>query len=228
MQLSDISAYPFLQDDEIWELSMRLLSKDIVVDGVLEEIKSKKEVYFDVVRSLRAQYAHYRNKNYKTLDGQGVVNPLYLDHYAALMYYFSRALFLTGTNRIILDQIFLSIKCRAAIDLYYEIDIPSYFYPLHCYATVLGRAQYNKYFVIRQNCTVGNNHGHYPKFGEGVVLRPHSMVLGKCCIGNNVQIASGALVIDADIPDNSVVFGDPQNLIIKKNAVNNIKLFFPN
>lgn len=219
--------YPLLQDDEVWDLSMRILARDVVVDGVLKQLKSHKDIFLEVARSLREQHAKYKNKNYRTPDGAGLLNPLYLDHYATSMYCFSRALFLAGVDRLILDQIFFSIKCRASIDLYYEFEIPAYFYPLHAYATVLGRARYNKYFVIRQNCTVGNNHGYYPRFGEGVIMRAHSMVLGNCQIGNNVQIAAGAIVIDTDIPDNSIVFGTPKNQVIKKNNIDNIAYFFP-
>jgi serine acetyltransferase len=51
-------------------------------------------------------------------------------------------------------------------------------------------------------------------------------VLGDCSIGNNVHIASGAMVIDRDIPDNSVVFGAPPHQVIKENMTDNIDLFF--
>ena len=43
----------------------------------------------------------------------------------------------------------------------------------------------------------------------------NSSILGKCHIGKNVQIGAGALVKNQDVPDNSIVFGQSPNLIIK-------------
>ncbi|WP_394370386.1 hypothetical protein [Phocaeicola dorei] len=41
-------------------------------------------------------------------------------------------------------------------------------------------------------------------------------MLGESHIGNNVWIGAGALVKNTDIPDNSLVFGQSPNLIIKQ------------
>lgn len=72
-------------------------------------------------------------------------------------------------------------------------------------------------FSFTQGCTVGNNKGVYPKFGERIVMCPNSMVLGNCNIGSNVVLAANAYVEDEDIPNNSIVFGSTPNLVIKKN-----------
>lgn len=57
-------------------------------------------------------------------------------------------------------------------------------------------------------------------------MRPGSMVLGECNIGDNVQVSSGTIIIDKDIPSNSVVFGRSPDLVIKENKVDNKSLFF--
>jgi serine O-acetyltransferase len=224
--LATCLSYPLLSDDEIWEISRRMLERDLVIDGMREELAVSRPIFLEVARSLREEHSSYRNKYCRSPGGVGIVNPLYLDHYAKLMYYFSRRLFLAGANPALLDQIFLSLKSRSGMDLYYEVEIPDFFYPMHCLGTVLGRAQYGRYFVVRQGCTVGNNHGKYPRFGEGVIMRAHSKVIGDCNIGDNVQIAAGTMVIDRDIPGNSIVFGASPNQVVKENRYDNVGLFF--
>lgn len=67
-----------------------------------------------------------------------------------------------------------------------------------------------------QGCTVGGDHNTYPVIGHHVRLFANSTVLGESHIGNNVWIGAGALVKNTDIPDNSLVFGQSPNLIIKQ------------
>jgi serine O-acetyltransferase len=85
----------------------------------------------------------------------------------------------------------------------------------HPVGSVMGRAKYSDYFSFGQNCTVGNNHSIYPVIGDHVKMCASSMILGNCTIGNNVIIGAGACVKDENIPDNSLVFGNSPNLIIK-------------
>ena len=49
-----------------------------------------------------------------------------------------------------------------------------------------------------------------------------STILGESKIGNNVILSSGSLVKDARIPDNSIVFGQSPNLIIKQKSSDEI------
>lgn len=214
--------YPNWSEKETWNICIRLLEKDIPFPNVAEELMNFQDDFHFVYEKIKEEHSHTKNKYYRTEDKKAIVNPLHLGHYARLMYYFSHRLFLKNVDKLILDQIFLSIKSRCSIDLFYELDIKEYFIPAHAFATILGRAEYNKYFIVSQCCTVGNNKGIYPSFGKGVVLRPGSMVLGNCKIGDNVQIAAGALVIDRNIPNNSIVFGRGHNIVIKENKYDNI------
>jgi serine O-acetyltransferase len=81
--------------------------------------------------------------------------------------------------------------------------------------SVIGRGIFSNYFQFRQNCTVGNNHGLYPRFGKNVQLWSGVTVIGNCDVGNDVILASGTFVKDEDIPSESVVFGSSPNLVIK-------------
>ena len=87
----------------------------------------------------------------------------------------------------------------------------------HPLGAVMGRAEYSNYFTFSQGCTVGNNHGVYPRFGERVFMLSNSKVIGDCAIGDNVVIAANTYVKDQDVPSDSLVFGASPNLIIKEN-----------
>ena len=56
-----------------------------------------------------------------------------------------------------------------------------------------------------------------PRIGDNVILRTNSIVVGKIKIGNDVLIAPGAYV-NFDVPDLSIVIGNPGRIIAKENA----------
>ena len=101
-------------------------------------------------------------------------------------------------------------------DLFYEVELPEYFSLDHPMGSVMGRAKYGNGFSFSQGCTVGNNHGIYPVIGENVKMCGNSSIIGNCHIGNNVTLGFGTVIKDQDIPDNSLVFGQSPNLIIKE------------
>ncbi len=103
-----------------------------------------------------------------------------------------------------------------ACDLFYEVELPDIFRLDHPVGTVMGRAKYSDYFLFSQNCTVGNNRGIYPQIGQHVWMCTNASIIGNCIIGNNVIIGANACVKDQNIPDNSIVFGQSPNLIIKE------------
>lgn len=74
-----------------------------------------------------------------------------------------------------------------------------------------------KNFTIAQGCLIGNSEGK--KFGtpiikDNVCMHANSIVIGGVKIGNNVLIAPGAFV-NFDVPDNSIVLGNPGKIIVK-------------
>lgn len=56
-----------------------------------------------------------------------------------------------------------------------------------------------------------------PRIGDNVFLGTNSIVVGKIKIGNDVLIAPGAYVT-FDVPDHSIVIGNPGRIIEKENA----------
>ena len=106
-------------------------------------------------------------------------------------------------------------------DLFYEVELPDFFILDHPVGSVMARAQYGEGFLFRHNCTVGNNHGIYPIIGKNVELCANASILGNCHIGDNVTIGAYACVKDQDVPDNSIVFGQSPNLIIKTKKYSN-------
>lgn len=218
--------YPILDRTEVWRMLKHIVSKDAVDPNFEKNIEIYQNEFEEVFDRLVFEHSNVKNKYYRDKNKNGIVNPLFSDHLSRLLYYFSRSLYLKGTDPYLLDQIFFSLRSQNLIDMFYEFDLNEFFFPAHAYATVLGRAKYGKYFVICQHCTVGNNEGIYPTFGDGVIVGPGAIILGNCNIGNNVQFAAGSLVVDANIPDNSIVFGRVPNLVLKENKKSNIDLRF--
>lgn len=91
--------------------------------------------------------------------------------------------------------------------------------------TVLGRARYGNYFHFGQGCTVGNNKGIYPRFGNSVFMLSDSKVLGDCDIGNYVIASASEYIKDTDIPSGNIVFGQSPNLVIKENKLAYVKAY---
>lgn len=121
----------------------------------------------------------------------------------------------------IADKVYCLNKLLNAVDLFYAIEFPEHWSCEHPIGSVMGRARYGDYFFFYQGCTVGGNHGEYPVIGNNVTMYSNSKVLGKSHIGNNVIVGANAYVKDTDIPDNSMVFGQFPNLIVKVNSGKN-------
>ena len=56
-----------------------------------------------------------------------------------------------------------------------------------------------------------------PTIGNKVWIGSNAIIVGKIFIGNNVLIAPGSFV-NFDVPDDSIVLGNPGKIIPKKNA----------
>lgn len=73
---------------------------------------------------------------------------------------------------------------------------------------------------INQNVVIGQeNRGKRkgsPEIGNNVWIGANSIIVGRIVIGNNVLIAPGAFV-NFDVPDNSIVIGNPGKIIAKEN-----------
>jgi len=91
------------------------------------------------------------------------------------------------------------------------------FFP-HPQCIVIGHAKIGSNCTIYHGVTIGAKlpfHKEYPKIGNDVYIGAWSTILGGITIGNNVTIGAKSMILD-DIPDNSVVIGNPARIIRKK------------
>lgn len=149
-------------------------------------------------------------------------NPCHSVQYMTFLYYLSHDIYLNANIGQLCDKIYYLNKIFHSVDLFYAIELPKQFGAEHPLGSVMGRAKYGNGFFFYQGCTVGGTYDkagniHYPVIEENVKMYANSCVLGKCHIGKNVQIGAGTLVKNQDVPDDSIVFGQSPNLIIKMN-----------
>ncbi len=179
-----------------------------------DEFKKIKSHLQGTIKSVELCFSQITNKYY--FNGQDTLfNPYHSGQYTIFLYFLSRQMWLNGEN-ILADKIYYLNRTLNSVDLFYEIELPKVFFLDHPYSSIMGRARYKDYFVFQQNCTVGNNKGIYPVFGEYVWMFANATVIGNCNIGNNVFISANTYIKDTDIPDNTIVFGESPNLILKE------------
>jgi len=156
-----------------------------------------------------------KNKYYAEVEK---LSPFHSCQYTMFLYFLSNTIFKHEGINTLSDKIYNLLKIVSSADIYYEIELPGIFMFDHPMGTVLGRAKYGNYFSFSQCCTVGNNKGIYPSFGNNVMLMGHTKVLGNSNIGDFVVVSANTYIKDIDIPSYSIVFGGlngKDSLIIK-------------
>ena len=77
-----------------------------------------------------------------------------------------------------------------------------------------------KNFNISEGCLIGFSEGRnrgVPTIGDNVCMNANAIIIGGVHIGNNVLIAPGAF-INFDVPDNSIVIGNPGKIINRETS----------
>lgn len=133
------------------------------------------------------------------------------DHMVTFLYFLSRYYFEVVNNTAMASKLFYLNKIMNGIDLFYSVKMPQIFIVVHPVGTVIGHSEFQNYLAIWHNVTIGAEKNIYPKFGEGVVLYSGSRVIGDCKIGNNVYIGPNSLIVNTDVPNNSIVVGQYPN-----------------
>ena len=162
----------------------------------------------EALRRLTFCFSHVENK-YFFVDGAAQFNHLHGDQYAMWLYFLANSLHRQQGPVDICSKLFLLNKALHGCDLFHEVELPDIFLLVHPLGTVLGRGRYGNFLVAYQRCGVGSNRDVFPELGEHVSLRPGSAILGRCRIGSMVQVASESLVLDHDLPDNTLYIGNP-------------------
>ncbi|MEG1884293.1 MAG: transferase [Clostridia bacterium] len=157
------------------------------------------------------------NKYYITDHLEVGFSHLHSGQFCVFLYYLANTAWLSGFEHGVLDALYCLNKEMNAVDLYYGIELPEHWGAEHPLGSVMGRAQYGDYFFY-QGCTVGGNKERYPTIGNCVRMYSNSKVLGDCSIGNHVIISANTYIKDEDVPDNSIVFGQSPNLVIKQKS----------
>lgn len=187
-----------------------------------EEIGAIRRAFDMALERCEVCFSRVRNKYYSR-DGVACFDALHGCQWAAFLYFLSNSIYrLEGANPVC-DKIYALGKVMSGADLFYQVELPEVFTFDHPLGGVIGRGCFSDYFSFSQGCTVGNNHGIFPRFGHSVFMLSDSKVLGDCSIGSNVIIAANAYVKDADVPDGSLVFGQSPNLIIKEGRLDQVR-----
>jgi serine O-acetyltransferase len=165
----------------------------------------------------RTEYCFSRVRlKYFWADDQPFFNHLHTDQYAIFLYLLSNSLYRNGDHRELASKVYALNKALHALDVYFEVELPTVFAFQHPVGTVLGRGTYGERFYCYQRCSVGSSvDGAYPTIGTGVVMYGGSGIIGESRVGNNSLLSVNALVMDAEVPPGSVAFGSSPNLVIK-------------
>ena len=137
---------------------------------------------------------------------EGEFDVLHSSQYAIFLYYLSNTLWRAGGDLRVCIKLFLLNKALNGIDCFYEIALPEVFFIGHSVGIVLAKASYGNHLVLYQNATVGKNHGVAPVIEDGVVLYPHSAVIGRSLVRAGSVIAQGVSVVNRDTDGDCLVF----------------------
>jgi serine O-acetyltransferase len=178
----------------------------------------------EAIVRLEECFKNSSNKYYnREIDGkqEGFFNPFHSVQYMIFLYILANTIYVKGSKTFICDKLYYLNKMLNGVDLFYQVNLPKHFGAEHPVGSVIGRAKIGDYFYFYQNVTLGGviKQGCevYPQLGCHVEMCSNSSILGDCIIGDNVIIGAGAIVKNQNIPDNSIVFGQSPNIIIKPN-----------
>jgi len=156
-------------------------------------------------------FSHIRLK-YFFEDGETLFNHLNTDQYAAFLYFTANTIFRNGGNLDLAARLYALNKLLHAFDLFYEVEMPKVFYLQHPVGSILGRAQYGNFFCVYHGVSIGSNLDDVaPVMGDGLLMFGGSRLIGDSTLGDNCIIAPGAIVMDRDVPENTVTHGMPPN-----------------
>lgn len=146
--------------------------------------------------------------------------------YSIFLYTYANQLYREGLEDEA-GRVYYLNKIMNSVDWFYAVSLPEIFSAEHPLGSVVGRATMDDYLFLYQGTTIGGNRKNgiltYPTIGHHVLMYANSKILGNAHIGNNVILAANTMIIDEDVPNDSLVFGQSPNLIIKKKTEDEIR-----
>jgi len=82
----------------------------------------------------------------------------------------------------------------------------------HPYATIINAEKIGENVYINHLVTIGDKNGKKPTIGSNVQIHANAIIIGDITIGDNTIIGAGAVVVK-NVPENSVVVGNPAKII---------------
>lgn len=127
-----------------------------------------------------------------------------------------------GIFRLFWKLVLRKYQIKYGYQIYPETQIGEGFYLGHWGAVVINpKVRIGKNCNIAQGVTIGQqNRGKnqgVPSIGDSVWIGTNAVIVGNIRIGNNVLIAPNAYV-NFDVPDNSIVIGNPASITPQENA----------
>jgi serine O-acetyltransferase len=164
---------------------------------------------------------------YFARNGTPWFDHLHSDQYAMFLYLLSNSVFREDGDPSLAAKIYALNKALHGLDVFYEVELPAVFFFQHPVGTVLGRAAYGNYFAVYQRCSIGSSlSGETPVMGDGVAMFGGSAIIGGSRIGSNAWLSVNAVVMDCDVPPDSLVFGRSPANVLKPATCQVVERFF--
>jgi len=150
----------------------------------------------------------------------GRFDHLHSMQYATFLHLLANELFSRGAEGSgLCHRLYLLNKFLFGIDLGYRIAMPELFLLAHaCTGTVFAEGNYGEKLVVFNNVTIAALDQQAPQLGQGVVLYPNSVVVGSTLIGDNSVVSAGAVLRNASVPPDSLVFKAPYGGVIRQSS----------
>lgn len=136
-----------------------------------------------------------------------------------MLYMFCWRNIVNGSRLTILFKVILKhLRKHYHIEIPYTVKIGRGFMMDHAYnITINSKAVIGRNVTMYKGSTIGLDRSGVPVIGDNVYIGLNATIVGGIHIGNNVLIAPNSFV-NFDVPDNSVVLGNPGTIHHKENA----------